>query len=112
MSKAESAAAERGVDGVDRLGQAGGLIDGFREGVAGEQVEAVGAVIERGFESVVVGVGDGALQLDAAEGGAELGARGLLVERAASVEPRLRHRAGSAGLASSSTSRWCDDVPT
>ena len=105
-------AAERGVHWIYRLGQAGGLIDGFRPGVAGQQFEAVGAMVECGFEGVVVGVGDGALQLDAAEGRTELGARGLLVERPAERGPRLRQRAGSAGLASSSTSRWCDEVPT
>ena len=65
-------AAERRIDRIHRLGQAGGLIDGLRVGVAGQQFQAVGAVIERGFQRVVACVGDGALQLDAAECRAEL----------------------------------------
>ena len=68
---------------IHRLGQAGGLIDGLRIRIAGKQLQPVRAVVERGFKRVVAGVGDGALQLDAAECRAELGARGLLVERSA-----------------------------
>ena len=37
-------------------------------------------MVDRGFKRVVAGVGDGALQFDASEGGAELLARSLLVE--------------------------------
>ena len=59
------------------------MIDGFAEGVTDQKIKAVGAMVKRGFQSVVIGVGDGALQLNAAECRAELSACSLLVERAA-----------------------------
>ena len=92
-------AAERGIDGIDGLRQAGGLVDGFGVGVAGQQFKTVRAVIEGRFERVVAGVGDGALQLDAAEGGAKLRAGGLLVEWTASgAEAQAESRIGGVGF--------------
>ena len=56
-------------------------------------------MVERGLERVVVGVGDGALQLHAAERGAEGGARGLLVERPARrAQAQAQRGIGGVGL--------------
>ena len=81
--KGREAAAQRGVDGIDGFGQSGRLVDGLGPRVTGQHFEPVGAMVDGRFECVVGGVGDGALQFDAAEGGAKLSARGLLIEGSA-----------------------------
>jgi hypothetical protein len=106
------AAAERGVDGIDGLGQSGGLVNGFGPCVAGQHFDTVGAVVDGGFEGVVGGVGNGALQLYAAECGAELGARGLLIERSAGWgETEAKRWVGGVGFFKhEQVMRGCADV--
>ncbi len=60
-------AAERGIDWVHFFAHVRRLIDGFAEGVAGEQLQALAGVAEAEFQRVVVGIADRGLIGIAAE---------------------------------------------
>ena len=90
---------------IHRFGERGGLIDGLAPGVAGLQVERAGDALGAEFERVIVGVGDGALEIDAAEGGTK-GCACALVGGAVGCGVGAALAEGPAGSGAGSDLRW------
>src|SRR5208282_3391101 len=111
--KRRVAVAEVWIAGNELVGEAGGIVQRFRPGVAGQEFSATSGVTQTDFESIVIGVTDGAEPIDAAEVGAKRGARAVVGltggadEGGALLERSAGRAAGSyfAGFAKAQTQR-------